>query len=356
MAFRIIPTSRAFNFLDHLKLLLLDYPIPTLALSTLGAASFLAFAYRLSTFLHAHLLHRSALPRYLHRHPPSSSASADAKPPAQETQAWALITGASDGIGRGFAHELASQGFNLLLHARNPAKLDAVIAAIHAQHPTTAIRPFILSASDLSDASTTALADAIAALPGPLTLLVNNIGGVPSPHYRSLPRHDYAFSELVLAANARFSLHASRVALPALAAHAPAAILTIGSLARTGIPLLTTYSATKAFVLAFAHALARECRWLPAPNRPPVEVKAYLVGTTSDTSAFRGAGETWMRPSARTLARGALHKLGLAYDVVYATVGHAVMGEVSALLPDRWLDGLFEGQVAGTEDWAARML
>ncbi len=39
---------------------------------------------------------------------------------------WALVTGASDGIGKGFCQELANKGFNIILIARNPEKLKIV--------------------------------------------------------------------------------------------------------------------------------------------------------------------------------------------------------------------------------------
>jgi short-subunit dehydrogenase len=46
------------------------------------------------------------------------------------TRAFQVVTGASDGIGREFAIQLARAGFNVLLTARNQEKLDAVVADI----------------------------------------------------------------------------------------------------------------------------------------------------------------------------------------------------------------------------------
>ncbi len=43
---------------------------------------------------------------------------------------WAVITGASDGIGAAYAHEFAKRGFNIVLIARNKDKTDAVAAAV----------------------------------------------------------------------------------------------------------------------------------------------------------------------------------------------------------------------------------
>ncbi|KAK8076217.1 hypothetical protein PG994_003489 [Apiospora phragmitis] len=62
-------------------------------------------------------LRPSRLIRYAH-----SSVNGDAP--------WALVTGASDGIGRAFARQLAADGFNVVLHGRNHAKLSGVIAQL----------------------------------------------------------------------------------------------------------------------------------------------------------------------------------------------------------------------------------
>jgi 17beta-estradiol 17-dehydrogenase / very-long-chain 3-oxoacyl-CoA reductase len=54
-----------------------------------------------------------------------------------------VVTGASDGIGREFAIQLARAGFNVLLAARNQAKLDSVVDDIGAC--LFCLRPFVLS-------------------------------------------------------------------------------------------------------------------------------------------------------------------------------------------------------------------
>ena len=48
---------------------------------------------------------------------------------------WALVTGASDGLGKGYCFELARNGFHIILLARNQAKLDKVAAEIREQYP-----------------------------------------------------------------------------------------------------------------------------------------------------------------------------------------------------------------------------
>jgi 17beta-estradiol 17-dehydrogenase / very-long-chain 3-oxoacyl-CoA reductase len=48
----------------------------------------------------------------------------------QENRTWALVTGASDGLGLSYCHELASRGFNIILLSRTKSKLEKVAAEI----------------------------------------------------------------------------------------------------------------------------------------------------------------------------------------------------------------------------------
>jgi 17beta-estradiol 17-dehydrogenase / very-long-chain 3-oxoacyl-CoA reductase len=66
--------------------------------------------------------------------------------PALLAWPWLVVTGASDGIGREFAIQLAKAGFNVLLAARNQAKLDAVVDDIGA-HALLLFLPFLFLAN-----------------------------------------------------------------------------------------------------------------------------------------------------------------------------------------------------------------
>lgn len=94
-----------------------------------------------------------------------------------ETGSWALVTGASDGIGRGFADELLERGFNVLLHGRNAAKLQNIQAELARTHPKRSVDIVVADASKNGDAYK-AVTDKVKALPGKLVILVNNVGGV----------------------------------------------------------------------------------------------------------------------------------------------------------------------------------
>ena len=48
--------------------------------------------------------------------------------------AWAMITGSTDGIGKGFAEVLAEEGFNIVIHGRNPEKLEKTKQEMEAKY------------------------------------------------------------------------------------------------------------------------------------------------------------------------------------------------------------------------------
>lgn len=94
-----------------------------------------------------------------------------------ETGSWALVTGASDGIGQAFSDDLLKRGFNVLLHGRNPQKLDGVRKKLAQKYPRRSVDIVVADASKV-DESYKVVAEKVKQLPGKLTILVNNVGGV----------------------------------------------------------------------------------------------------------------------------------------------------------------------------------
>ena len=94
----------------------------------------------------------------------------------------ALVTGASSGIGAIYADRLASRGYNLILVARNRARLDALAAEITDRTG----RSIEVVAADLSHKSDLTRLEAVLKTDASVTLLVNNAGvGAPVPTWEA---------------------------------------------------------------------------------------------------------------------------------------------------------------------------
>ena len=90
------------------------------ALAVLGGILAIPHLYRVASFVWLYFLRPSTVCKYLHG-------------PAGGT--YALVTGATDGIGKATAAELLRNGFNLILHGRNEAKMRRVVEELRASVP-----------------------------------------------------------------------------------------------------------------------------------------------------------------------------------------------------------------------------
>jgi len=86
-------------------------------------------------------------------------------------RSWALVTGASAGIGRGFAHELAARGFNVVILGHVPDELAEAKAAIEAESPAVEVRVIVLDVVTATASEIGTALDSVSSLQ--LTVLVN---------------------------------------------------------------------------------------------------------------------------------------------------------------------------------------
>lgn len=124
-------------------------------LAAIGAAFVLKTSYALATFL-AFYYQKPTVGRLLHGRAP-----------------YALVTGATDGIGKATAKELYKRGFNVILHGRNPEKLAKVSEELR-RVGTRDIRLWVEDAtkSEIDFEAAVAQWEDIE-----ITLVVNNVGG-----------------------------------------------------------------------------------------------------------------------------------------------------------------------------------
>ena len=238
---------------------------------------------------------------------------------------WALVTGASDGIGRGIAQELASKGFNVILHGRNPDKLDRTKTQLQGEFKNVAFRTVALNAAT---ASSQQIDDLVAGLNGlNLTVLVNNVGG--SVKVQPLEKNTSEQVDFAINVNARFPTQLTRALLPKLVRpDGPTLIMNIGSLADSGVPYATVYGGSKAFNMAMSSSLTVEVK-VEGQN---VEVLAIPVGRVTDCS-HNEEPSSFFTPTARTMARACVDRVGCGRNVVVGYVGHAIQKLIIDLLP-----------------------
>lgn len=163
-----------------------------------------------------------------------------------------LVTGASSGIGAVYADRFAHRGHDLVLVARDRARLDALAARLRAE---TGVRVDVLAA-DLSDPAALATVEARLRDDAAIEVLVNNAGASLAGGF--LEQGPERVGQLI-ALNAVAPARLAAAIAPKLAAAGRGAVVNIGSLVGLAPEFaMAVYGATKAFVLHFSQALQVE--------------------------------------------------------------------------------------------------
>ncbi len=158
------------------------------------------------------------------------------------------MTGASAGLGRAFAERLAATGYDLVLVARDAARLDDLAADLTHRFGCTAE----VLAADLTDRGRLQqVADRLADPQQPVDLLVNNAGSALRKPFLA---NDVADEERMLDLHVRATLVLTHAAAGAMAERGSGGVINVSSLA--GWLPQGTYSAHKAWVTSFSQAVA----------------------------------------------------------------------------------------------------
>lgn len=169
-------------------------------------------------------------------------------------QQWAVITGASSGLGAVFADRLARRGLALVLTGRDNERLAAVARQVEHDVPGTTVD--VVTA----DLATT---DGIAALAGRLVgrqveLLVNNAGFGTHGRFGAI---DPGREAGVVAVDVAAVVALTHAVLPGMITSGRGGVINVAStIAFQPAPFQAVYGASKAFVLSYTHALRAELR------------------------------------------------------------------------------------------------
>lgn len=238
---------------------------------------------------------------------------------------WALVTGASSGIGKEFAHQLAAKGMNVVVVARRQERLEAIVEEIERNYPVQArALPVDLTASDYLDVIIASTADI------DIGLLVNNAGaGVPGAFLtRDLEDHTKTV-ELNVTAPMQLAHKFGRI----MAQRGRGGIIFVSSLGTYmgGTPFMSNYIATKGYLLNLGTSLHVEMK----PKG--VDVLVLSPGPTRtemvefDGIDFSGMPMNWMNVS--PVVKAGLNGLGRRASVVPGLMNKIMAFAGSRLIP-----------------------
>lgn len=240
---------------------------------------------------------------------------------------WALVTGASAGIGVAFARELALGGTHLVLTARRRERLEQLAKELSSAHK---VKTEVLPA-DLTQASAPEKIHTFTREKGiEVELLVNNAGFGAYGEFSKTERQKLL--EMVQV-NCAAVVHLTRLYLPEMVQRGHGDVMIVASTAAfQAVPYLSTYAATKAFDLLFAEGLAEEMK--------PYGVRVCALCPGSTESEFHiVAGQTNVKAShrqretAEKVARTGLKALAAGKHYVISGAGNYMGTHMERLVP-----------------------
>jgi short-subunit dehydrogenase len=251
---------------------------------------------------------------------------------------WALVAGASEGLGAAFARSLASHGMNLVLIARRKNMLDALANEYRRLYHIEVLCLEI----DLS------MPDFLAKLQSSLSglevgMVVYNAAFAPVGNFDTL---DLADLLRVVQVNVAGPVALVRSLLPAMIGRQRGALILMSSLAgNQGLPRLATYAASKAFNTVLAEGLWRELKGRG------IDVLVCCAGAVRTPGFAKTAGsDAPGTMNADLVVERTLQALGRGPRVIPGFVNQVANWVLSRIVPRRVAIGIMAGS---TKDLAA---
>jgi len=262
---------------------------------------------------------------------------------------WALVTGATDGIGKGFCLDLAKKGMNIVLVSRSKDKLDTVAKEIEEKYSvkTKVIAVDFTKDKDVREQIETGIKDLS------VGVLVNNVGmSYEYPEYFLQVENGESRFQALVDCNINSMLSVTRAVLPSMVSRGKGAVINMSSFSAHCGPLLSVYSGSKAFVIQFSSDLEMEYR-----DQGITMMCAAPYYVVSNMSKIKRASLT--TPTATTYAASVLAQLGTttftygywAHDLV--AFGLSLLGPVTPLITHHVLKSVRKSALRKKEKAAA---
>lgn len=246
---------------------------------------------------------------------------------------WALVTGASAGIGEALALDLAAAGAHLVLTARRADRLEALAARVRSEY---GVEARILAADLAAPAAPQQLFDATEGAGTPIDILVNNAGYGYMGEFR---KADVAWERSMVDLNCAAVVHMTHLFLPKMLERRQGYIMIVASMAAfQPVPYMATYAATKAFDHMLAVGLSAEVK------RFGVKVSSLCPGPTESEFGKVAGSEDGFRNAQATpvVARIGLEALAAGRPFSMPKRSSAIQVFLQRFLPRNLVTGAAE--------------
>ncbi len=247
---------------------------------------------------------------------------------------WALVTGASAGIGEALALDLAASGAHLVLTARRTERLEALAARVRADY---GVEARVVAADLALPGAPQQIYDATEGAGLPIDILINNAG---FGYVGKLEKGSAEWDRKMVDLNCAAVVHLTHLFLPRMIGRKRGHILIVASTASfQPVPYMATYAATKVFDRFFGEALAAEVRPLG------VKVSALCPGPTeSEFGQVAGVRQDFFRgaQTSAVVARKGLLALAAGRTRSLPSVSGAATVHLTRLLPRDFVTNMVE--------------
>ena len=234
---------------------------------------------------------------------------------------WAVVTGATDGIGKAYSQQLAKRGMNVVLVSRTLSKLEDVAAELREKYSIeTKVITVDFSSADIYDVLTSELADL------EIGVLVNNVG---MSYEHPLFFHEVLTDvvESLINVNTMSVTKMTRIVLPQMLERKKGIILNIGSMAGyETLPLLSEYSGTKSFVHFFTRGIQAEYK-----GKNSIIIQ-YIAPNTVSTKMSKMRPSLWC-PETSSYVSSALRSVG-KLPLTTGCFAHELQAFFIVMIPD----------------------